>query len=159
MSANYGKTTSELIGDIVKEMKKFSRENSEGMGEYIARFDNLCMKVSDMKVDLSDRYKAALMKESAGLTQIQSENINTLVDLGSDEPNLTEKMRQALRRLNITKVKEEVLMMEPECYEEYGWEQEQPEEVLYGFSGQRGGYYPQGQQQGFYPQGQQQGFA
>ena len=85
MSDNYGKTTLELIGDIVKEMKSFTREKSEGMGEYIARFDNLCMKVSDMKVNLSDRYKAAMMKESAGLTQIQSENINTLVDLGSRE--------------------------------------------------------------------------
>ena len=124
MFNNYGKTTSELIGDIVKEMKSFTREKSKGMGEYIERFDNLCIKVSDMKVDLSDRYKAALMKESAGLTQAQSENVNTLVDLGSDEANLTEKMRQALRRLNITKVKEEVLLMESEHYEEYGLEQE-----------------------------------
>ena len=75
------------------------------------------------------------MKESAGLSQAQSENVNTLVDLGSDEANLTEKMRQAPRRLNIMKIKEEVLMVEPEYYKEYSWDQEQPEEVLYGEPG------------------------
>jgi len=160
MSSNYGKNTSELIGDVVQELKSFKRERNEGMMDYIARFDNLCMKCSDMRVGLSDRFKASLMKESAEVTEVQKDNINTLCDLGSDDPNLTEKMRQALRRINI-KVKEEVLLAEPEYYEEYTWDPEQQEEVLFGeprgqwYTGQRGGqnnYGQQHQQQGHFQQ-------
>ena len=154
MSKNYGKTTSELIGDIVNQLRNINREKDEGMQEYIQRFDNLCMKVQDMRIGLSDRFKASLLKEAAGITLLQSDNINTLIDLGSDEDGLTEKMRQALRRVNISKVKEEAFLTEPGQYTQDPEYQE--EEVLYGEyrgqgnRGQRGGY----QQQGNYQQNQ-----
>ena len=83
--------------------------------------------------------KATMVKSSAGLSRSQIENLNTAVDLGSDQTDLEEKMKQALRRIPVkptdSEVYAEVYQEEYvvyEGYEGYGEPQQHADDVLYG---------------------------
>ncbi len=63
--------------------------------------------------------KATIVKSAAGLTHTQIENLNTIVDLGSDQTDLEEKTKHALRRITIKPSGTKVYMMDQEEYEVY----------------------------------------
>ena len=68
--------------------------------------------------------KATIVKSTAGLSRAQIENLNTVVDLGSAQTDLEEKMKQALRRLTIKPSGTKVYMMDQEEYVVYeGYEE------------------------------------
>ena len=150
MDHSYGQTLTEQIDEVWSQLQRFQREKDKDIIPYIERFDKLCRKCEDTSIGLTDRMKATMVKSAAGLSRAQIENLNTVVDLGSDQTDLEDKMKQALRRITIKPSGTEVYMMDQEKLEAYkGYDeaqQYQPEDVLYGqqrkqhFMGQPGGY-------------------
>jgi len=171
MDSSYGQTLTEQIDEVWLQLRRFQRDKDEDIISYIERFDKLTRKCENTKVGLTDRMKATMVKSSAGLSRSQIENLNAAVDLGSDQTDLEEKMKQALRRIPVKPTDSEVYVevyqeeyAVYEGYEGYDEAQQHADDVLYGeqrrqrFRG-HGGYPPRGQRGGFqqnHPQ--QQGY-
>jgi hypothetical protein len=123
MDSSYGQTLTEQIDEVWLQLRRFQRDKDEDIISYIERFDKLTRKCEDTSIGLTDKMKATMVKSSAGLSHSQIENLNAAVDLGSDQTDLEEKMKQALRRIpvkpNDTEVYMEVYQEEYAVYEGY----------------------------------------
>ena len=72
---SYGQTLTEQIEEVRSQLRRLQKDKDEDIISYIEKFDKL--------------------------SRAQMENLNTIVDLGSNQMDLEEQMKQTMRRTTI----------------------------------------------------------
>ena len=134
LEENYGATPIERQSAACRNLKTLSRKDDEGITDYITRFEEMCEQCNEVGLSLPDKLEATLLQLGANLNTQDTNNIASSVDMSSNEPGLTTRMKFALRKVAIKRdlkeEKTEVLLTDYDGTEEEAVMTE--EVVLYG---------------------------